>query len=272
MEKTRSFLAIDLGAELLLEHLEISGDQRDLFLKVARQEKSTANLDAIPPLSALEPASAPKQNLGNLPLSPTPLVGREHEIRFISMQLLDLACRLLTLTGPGGVGKTRLAIAAGRQLASHFSGGVTFVSLAGIGMKESIIPAIAEALGLAFSGPAEPLVQLTTFLHTKEILLVVDNMEHLLDGGNLLGEILQGTQHVKMLLTSREQLQLQWEWLFEVQGLPIPEDIGAGLESNSAVMLFIQRARQASQNFSRVRKTRRLSSAFANLSVDYRLP
>jgi len=237
-------------AELLVGQLEIPPDQWDLFLRVARQEKGITNLETIPPLSALEPASAPKQNPSNLPLSPTPLVGREHEIRAIMMQLLDPACRLLTLTGPGGVGKTRLAIAAGRQLETRFADGVTFVSLAGIGMNESIIPAIAEALGLAFSGPAEPLVQLTSFLHTKQILLVVDNMEHLLEGGNLLGEILQGTQHVKMLLTSREQLHLQWEWLFEVQGLPIPEDVGVNLESNSAVMLFMQRARQASQDFS----------------------
>jgi len=237
-------------AELLLEHLEIPADQRDLFLKVARQEKSTANLETIPSLSTLEPVPAPRQDSGNLPLSPTPLVGREHEIRVITRQLLDPACRLLTLTGPGGVGKTRLAIAAARQLEPRFADGVTFVSLAGIGMNESIIPAIADALGLAFSGPAEPIVQVTTFLGTKEILLVVDNLEHLLECGNLLGEILQQTQNLKMLLTSREQLHLQWEWLFEVQGLPIPDEADVNFESNSAVKLFTQRALQASQGFS----------------------
>ena len=76
-------------------------------------------------------------------------------------------------------------------------------------------------------------------------------MEHLLAGGSLLGEILQQTQHVKMIVTSREQLRLQWEWLFEVQGLPIPEETDSQvLENNSAIKLFIQRARQASQSFS----------------------
>jgi len=185
-----------------------------------------------------------------LPFSPTPLVGREHEIRVITKQLLEPACRLLTLTGPGGVGKTRLAIEAGHQLEPHFADGVHFISMAGIGMTESIIPVIADTLGLAFSGPAEPIVQVSNFLHTKEILLVIDNMEHLLEGGSLLGEMLQQTRHVRMLITSREPMRLQWEWLFEVQGLPVPEDADANLENNSAIQLFIQRARQTSQNFS----------------------
>jgi len=237
-------------AELLARQLDIPADQIPLFLKTARQEKSTAALDAIPPLSTPEPAPAPGPNPGNLPVSPTPLIGREHEIRVITKQLLELPCRLLTLTGPGGIGKTRLAIEVGRQLESHFTDGVYFISLAGIGMTESIIPAIADTLGLTFSRPAAPIAQIAAHLRNKRILFVLDNMEHLLEGGSLLSEILQQTQNVKMLLTSREQLRLQWEWLFEVQGLPIPETVDSNLESNSAITLFVQRARQISQNFS----------------------
>jgi predicted ATPase/transcriptional regulator with XRE-family HTH domain len=238
-------------AELLAEKLDIPSEQRTLFLKTARQEKSTASLDMIPPLSPLEPDSAPEQPHGNLPVSPTPLVGREHELNVVTKQLLEPACRLLTLTGPGGIGKTRLSIEVGHQLEPHFADGVYFISLAGIGMTETVLSAIADTLGLTFSGPAELMVQLANFLRKKQILLVLDNMEHLLSSGSLLGEILQQTQHVKMLITSREQLRLQWEWLFEVQGLPIPEETDAQvLENNSAIQLFIQRARQASQSFS----------------------
>jgi predicted ATPase len=157
---------------------------------------------------------------------------------------------MLTLTGPGGIGKTRLAIEVGRQLEPEFPDGIYFVSLAGTGTPESILPIAADTLGLAFSGPASQLVQLANFLRTKRTLLILDNMEHLLAGGSLLGEILQQTQSVKMLVTSREQLKLQWEWLFEVQGLPLPEESEPELENNSAIRLFVQRARQASQGFS----------------------
>ncbi len=238
-------------AELLAEKLDIPSDQRPNFLKTARQEKSIASLETIPPLSGIKPDSAPRQNPGNLPVSPTPLVGREHELNVITKQLLEPACRLLTLTGPGGIGKTRLSIEVARQLEAHFADGVYFISLAGVGMSDSVLSVIANVLGLGFSGPADPIVQLASFLRKKQILLVFDNMEHLVEGGSLLGEILQQTQHVKMIVTSREQLRLQWEWLFEVQGLPIPEETDSQvLENNSAIKLFIQRARQASQNFS----------------------
>lgn len=240
-------------ADLLALHLEIQPEERERFLKVARQEKSTTSLDVISPpvLESSERAVVTPPRHSHLPVSPTPLVGREHELDIIPKQLLEPACRMLTLTGPGGIGKTRLAIDVGRALAPHFGDGVHFISLVGVGSPESILPVLADLLGWSFSGPADPIVQLTSFLHDKKILLIFDNMEHLLEGRSLLGEILQGTHDVKIVVTSREQLHLQWEWLFEVQGLPVSDESTLeALEANSAIQLFAQRARQASQSFS----------------------
>ncbi len=238
-------------AELLAQYLEIPPDERDLFLKVARQEKTVDGLESILAPPALhKPVGLSTPRPGNVPTSPTTLIGREHEITMIGRQLLDRSCRMLTLTGPGGIGKTRLALEVARKFDSHFADGVFFISMAGIERTESIIPAIADVLGLAFSGPADPVVQVSNFLQTKEILLVVDNMEHLLEGGSLLGEILRQTQQTKMLVTSRESLRMEWEWLFEVQGLPVLEGGDVNPEDASAAVLFIQRARQASQDFS----------------------
>jgi predicted ATPase/transcriptional regulator with XRE-family HTH domain len=238
-------------AELLARHLQIPQDQRQLFLKIARQEKSTENLDAIPAPSTIEPLPVAERFPSNLPIPPSPLIGREHETAMIVRQLREPACRMLTLTGPGGVGKTRLALEAARQIEGDFPDGVFFVSMAGIHSTEFIVPVIADTLGLMFSGSLDPENQIISYLRHREILLVLDNFEHILAGAVALSQILQQVSKVKMLLTSREQLHLQWEWVFDVQGLPVPEQMQPGvLEANSAVVLFLQRARQTAATLS----------------------
>ena len=236
--------------ELLAEHLEIPPDQRSLFTKIARQELGIQNLDTVSLPSLPGPDSTPNLLQTAVPHPVTALIGREYELRAIVRQLQDPACRLLTLLGPGGVGKTRLSLEVAHQVQSDFEHGAHFISLAGTSASEYIIPIIAENLGFAFSGISELKAQLFNFLRGKQLLLVLDNLEHLLNGIELLDELLAQAPRVKILTTSREALNLRAEWAFEVQGLPVPTDIDLkDLESNSAAALFIRRGRQAKTNF-----------------------
>jgi len=248
-------------AELLARHLQIPDDQHELFLQVARHEKGVNRLEVVPPLLRPDVGSAPTPMESNpstvlrksLPVPLTSLIGREHELRAIAEQVQNPACRLLTLTGPGGVGKTRLALEVAHQLREAFKDDVCFVSLVGTSGPGFIIPAIADALGFSFSGAIEMKAQLFNYLQPKHLLIVLDNLEHLLNGIELLDELLEAARYVKLLTTSREQLNLRAEWIFEVQGLPVPSNIELNnIATNSAVELFLQRAKQVDLNFTLV--------------------
>lgn len=248
-------------AELLAAHLEVPAEQREIFLKVARQELAVMRMDGpgsmpyhehaakkqTPPgRENRSPEGGGRTSESSLPVFATLFIGREHEIDIVLQQILDPACRMLTLTGPGGVGKTRLAVEVARRLEAAFADGVYFLPMAGIDLPESIVTELANALDLSFSGPADPKLQVIQALRRKNALLVFDNMEHLIEGGPVLGEILQQAPGLRMLLTSREPVHLQWEWIFEVQGLPVPEAARPEMfEANSAPALFFQRIRQA---------------------------
>ena len=237
-------------AELLAQVLEIPLDQHDLFLKVARQQKGVDRLEGIspPPAPALDPFSSASP--AGPPLPVTALIGREHEVQMILRQFRDPGCRLLTLIGPGGVGKTRLALEVAQRLQGESDQAVRFVSFAGTGAPEFMVPAIADSLGIVFSGMAEPKAQLLNSLRAKQVLLVLDNLEHLLNGIELLDDLLAHAPSIKILATSREQLNLRAEWTFEVQGLPIPSALDLnGPVSNSALSLFVERARHVRADF-----------------------
>ena len=187
----------------------------------------------------------------SLPVQPTPLVGREQELADLARLLADPACRLLTLIGLGGIGKTRLALAVAHDRATAFPHGIYFVALAPLSSAQFLIPTIANGIGFAIFGTADPKVQLFNYLRDKQMLVVLDGFEHLLSGGHVLAELLAATAGLKLVVTSRERLNLQAEWLFEVSGLKSPERDAtpADAAGYGAVQLFQQSARRVRPGF-----------------------
>src|SRR5512143_3944869 len=239
-------------AELIANTLNIPEADRATFVRVARGE---LNLERLP--AVLKPVAIPITPLAprvNLPVLPTPLIGRQREVEELGQLLRDPHCRLLTLVGPGGMGKTRLAIETASHVQTIFADGVYFVPLAPVSATRFIVPVIADAIGFTFQSASliDPRIQLFSYLKEKQALLLVDNLEHLLaePGIEVLAELLANASQVKLLTTSRESTGLPGEWIFEVQGLPVPES-GQGEASapNTSVELFLQRARRAHVGF-----------------------
>jgi predicted ATPase/DNA-binding SARP family transcriptional activator/Tfp pilus assembly protein PilF len=195
--------------------------------------------------------------LHNLPASPAPFVGRETELAHLAGRLADPACRLLTIVGPGGIGKTRLALQAAADQIGIFAHGVAFVSLASVNSPDLLAPAIAGALGFSLQGQ-DPREQLVNRLRDREMLLVLDGMEHLVGDVGLLVDTLRRAPDVILLVTSRERLSLQEEWVYVLEGLTCPQGTSWSdekPEAFSAVELFRQRATQADQRFSLTKDT-----------------
>ncbi len=217
-------------------------------------------------------AQAPRHNL---PASVIPLVGRETELAEIVVRLQDPACRLLTLIGPGGSGKTHLALetanllARAGRFANVFRDSVYWVSLASLDSTRAIVPAIAQSLGFFFHAESDPDRQLLDYVRQKNLLLVMDNFEHLISppsappksgkrgGADLVNDILKAASGLKILVTSRTRLNLQSEHLFSVVGMdypaptPSPENERSKSEDvaqYSAVQLFLSGVRRVQPN------------------------
>ncbi|MFL7892294.1 MAG: LuxR C-terminal-related transcriptional regulator [Anaerolineales bacterium] len=187
-------------------------------------------------------------SLVNIPAEPTPFVGRRFELAEIQSLLGET--RLLTLIGPGGIGKTRLAIRAARQSSSEYTDGVYFVPLAPISSPDRLVQTIAETVKFPLMTQEDPQAQLLRFLQNKHMLLVMDNFEHLLDGLQIVSEILPRAPEVKILATSREKLNLFSETIFIVGGMNFTLPERSPSESrNDASALFIQSANKVYPGF-----------------------
>jgi len=189
----------------------------------------------------------------HLPIQPTPFIGREKEVDAVHHLFLREDVRLVTLTGPGGVGKTRMALHVAEQLRAHFADGVWFVSLAPISDPDLVIPTIAQTLGLWEAGERSLLEQLQVFLRERQVLLLLDNFEQVVRAAMHVANLLTICSHLKVLVTSREVLHVRAEREFPVPTLSLPDpkrlpDLVA-LSQYEAVALFIQRAQAARPEF-----------------------
>ncbi|HEX9028390.1 MAG TPA: tetratricopeptide repeat protein [Anaerolineales bacterium] len=184
----------------------------------------------------------------NLPAAATGFVGRSAEIQE-AKDLLSKG-RLLTLVGPGGVGKTRLSLQVAAELLPQFPQGVYWVPLASLNSTDYMAYTIAEAVKFSFYSPSDPTLQLIDFLREKQMLLVLDNFEHLTQGSELVAQILEQASRLKILVTSRERLNLSGEAALELSGMSFPsEQSGKPPEIYPAVQLFVQSARRSDPDF-----------------------
>lgn len=203
----------------------------------------------------------------NLPMQLTPFVGRERELAQLGQLLRHPEYRLLTAVGPGGVGKTRLALRAAAQAYKDdlFADGVWFVPTATIPTPDLMAAGVAQALGLTMEGKRDPLAQILDHLKSRTLLLVLDSLEHLLganksEGGDVLLEILREASGVKILVTSRERLNFQAEFLLRLEGLPYPPqdlpDLSNAIDRRcAAVQLFLERAGRVRVGFAVTEET-----------------
>ncbi len=201
-----------------------------------------------------EPAlSNSHRYIQNLPVPLMPLIGREQDLQAASVRLLRPEVRLLTLIGAPGVGKTQLALALGEMMLEAFAQGVCFVSLASINDPGLVVPTIAYTLGLPDSDTLPLIGRLKIFLRKKQLLLLLDNFEQVLQAAPLLVELLAACSQLKLLVTSSARLHVQGEYEFAVSPLAVPDlqalPANDTLSRVAAVKLFVQRAEAVRQGF-----------------------
>jgi DNA-binding SARP family transcriptional activator/predicted ATPase/tetratricopeptide (TPR) repeat protein len=248
--------------EKLFEELAMEpSPQTDSLAEIIRENQLEDQVKTITLVRRDEGRELPRHNL---PADRTPFIGREQELDELADLLNDPGMRLVTIVGPGGMGKTRLAqTLAAMQLRARDEGpdqtsfyrypdGVFFVSLEDLVTEDQLIMAIMASLELKSDRLIEPKAQLLAYLKRKRLLLVLDNFEQLLEAVGFLGEMVEAAPSVQLLVTTRENLSVHGEQLYPIVGMVYPESLDIGeehLETFSAVRLFIQSARRMRPDF-----------------------
>ena len=238
----------------LAQVLDVSPAEHDAFVRIARSELVPAWLadpQGRPDIAA--PRSQPTIMLNHLPAPTTPLVGRAHEVAFAHALLRQPTPRLITFTGMGGTGKTRVALEVARVGAADFRHGVRFVALAAISDPALVGTTIGQALGLTEQGGQPIEVLLQSLLHDKQLLLVLDNFEQILAAAPLVAKLLAAAPQLKVLVTSRAPLHLTGEQQCPVLPLAVPavaqHQTADFLMQYPAVELFVQRVQAVRPDF-----------------------
>lgn len=258
-QRSAALAQFDKCREILAEELGVKPDTRSTALhEQIREGTLTSDETVLQPVPSADTVQ-PDVRRHNLPVQTTPFIGRETELADLNLLLTNPDVRLVTVLGAGGMGKTRLALEAGKGLLDQFPDGVYFVSLTRLKSDELIVPSIIQALRIEFAGGGAGGGASPTYLkeillrniRRKQMLLILDNFEHLLDGVDLVGEINQTALGVKVLVTSRTRLNVGGEHRFQVGGMAYPKDIqDEEAQKYSAVRLFLESARRARSDFS----------------------
>jgi predicted ATPase/DNA-binding XRE family transcriptional regulator len=243
--------------ERLADLLEMGADERAVFLKAARAELAIDKLEIVRP--SLETLAAPQRST-NLPAHATPFIGRERELAALRDLIYRDDVRLVTLSGPGGTGKTRLGLQVAADVLDRFEHSVWFVNLAPIDDPNLVSATIAQALGVHQVGE-QPIGELLKIhLREKRILLLLDNFEHVVEAAPFVSQLLAFAPGLKVMATSRTILRLSGEYEFAVPTMGLPPRLdqttstvqppsSSMLEQYESIRLFVERAQGAKTDF-----------------------
>lgn len=238
-------------AERLADVLHIPVAAREEFVRLARTPLATEAAESKPaptlPVTPAPPVAPPV----SLPTVATPFIGRAAELHDLRRLVGEEGQRLVTIVGPGGMGKTRLALDLTATLADHFADGAAFVPLAAINQPQHLPSALASTLNIPLQGATDLWQQVNTWFAPRQLLLTLDNVEQLLGYEEMVtwvSQLLATAPRLHLLVTSRERLRVSGERIFELTGLPLPAP-NQPVEQADAAILFLERAQQADHEF-----------------------